>query len=890
MALTAGHRLGPYEILGALGAGGMGEVYRARDTRLGRTVAVKILPSADLEQQTRFAREARAIASLTHPHICTLYDVGRHDATDYLVMELLDGQTLAARLQQGPLAYGDVLKYGLQIAQALETAHRAGVVHRDLKPSNIMLTAAGAKLLDFGIAKLYPSPVAGLATMTEPTPLTGSGALIGTLQYMAPEQLEGRDADPRSDLFALGAILFEMMTGRRAFEATGPARLIAAIMSSAPPTSELEARAPSGFVDLVMTCLAKNPDERRQTAHDVVLQLQWLARQPAADKEVAGTPPSPHAARRKWAGAALLLATAAAVVAAGVLIGDERVGQPIRVSILPPDNERPLSAFAISPDGTRLVFSAPGHSGVNMLWIRPLASPPPVVVPGTEGASDPFWSPDGRSIGFFAGAKLKVVGPQLGSGAPAVGVLADAPAPRGGTWSSDGTIVFAKNIEDGLYRVAASGGSVTPVTTLDRSRRENSHRWPQFLPDGRRLLFFARGTPDEQGIYVGTPGSRDWKLLLRTSAAARVAALPARTWLARFAGGVEGRLFFTRDETLMVQPFDFEELELRGEPSPLAQPINIQTNTGLFSVSSAALAYRVASDFPSCAWVDRSGRLIAAIDATGDNPRMSPDGKHLAFVKVDHQTGSGDIWMIDVARGIANRLTDEPSYEWRPVWSPDGTQVAYSSNREGPLDLFARAISGTDAERKVLASGNRKTPTHWWRSDGHDVLLYQEEHPTRGWDLMALRTAGDATPRPVLTTRFNEVGAVLSPDGKWVAYASDETGQYRVYVRSFALDAASRALAAGRTWSISADVGSAPQWSGDGRELFYVGREDKLMSVPIKAGPAFEPGAPVPLFNLADGEWFGVAPDGKRFLTVSPDARRTVPVTLFLNWADAVAR
>ncbi|HJZ70908.1 MAG TPA: protein kinase, partial [Vicinamibacterales bacterium] len=503
MAIAAGARLGPYEIVSAVGAGGMGEVYRANDTRLDRTVAIKILSSADPSLEARFEREAKAIAGLTHPHICTLYDVGQENGTKYLVMEYLDGQTLDCRLQRGPLALHEALRVAVQIADALDTAHRAGVVHHDLKPGNIMMTSSGAKLLDFGLAKLRPVR-AGFsgditAIATQSAPLTSVGSLVGTLQYMAPEQLDGHEADARSDLFAFGAVLYEMTTGRRAFAGSGAASVIAAIMSSEPPTPDLQKLAPR-LEHLVKTCLIKDPERRWQSAHDVVLELEWIA---SAQREEEGPVARTRRHDWKWVSAAGAVG-ALALSFAQYLAFSEPQRPAIRLSVLPPQDAGFVGSPAISSDGARLAFTARAASGQTALWIRALDSSTSVAINGTAGATDPFWSPDNRSIGFFAQGKLKTVSAQLGSGPAPVQTLADAPQPRGGAWSADGTIVFARNIEDGLYRVAATGGEVTRVTTLDLTRLENAHRWPQFLPDGRHLLFFARSSSSaHQGIYVG---------------------------------------------------------------------------------------------------------------------------------------------------------------------------------------------------------------------------------------------------------------------------------------------------------------------------------------------------------------------------------------------------
>ncbi|MGH9363953.1 MAG: protein kinase domain-containing protein, partial [Thermoanaerobaculia bacterium] len=524
MTLSAGFRLGPYEVLAPLGAGGMGEVYKAKDTRLERTVAIKVLPahlSSSEEMRQRFEREARAISQLSHPHICALYDVGSHEGTEYLVMEYLEGETLATRLAKGSLPLDQTLSCGIQIADALDKAHRQGIVHRDLKPGNVMLTKSGVKLLDFGLAKLRQAesePVASRlsALGTEGTPLTAEGTLLGTLQYMAPEQLEAKEADARTDIFAFGATLYEMATGRKAFSGTSQASLISAIMTAEPALiSTIQPMTPPALDRMVKTCLAKDPDERWQNAHDLMRELRWIAELGSQ----AGVP-GPVVARRKsrerfsWGLTAVTLLVALAAVAAAVRYAHRAamLARPMRSSMVLPEKSA-LRAAAISPDGTRVVFVARDSSGRNLLWIRPLDSLAVQPLPGTENPSFPFWSPDSRFIGFFADGKLKKID---ASGGPPQ-TLCDAPVNRGGTWNREGVILFAPVSDGPIYRVSASGGLPTPVTRLDPSRGETSHRWPFFLPDGQHFLYLVAsfgGPKEKTGIYVGSLDSKEEKFLL----------------------------------------------------------------------------------------------------------------------------------------------------------------------------------------------------------------------------------------------------------------------------------------------------------------------------------------------------------------------------------------
>ncbi|HXW06431.1 MAG TPA: protein kinase [Vicinamibacterales bacterium] len=881
MLLAAGTRLGPYTIVTPIGAGGMGEVYRARDTRLDRTVAIKVLPSTDEELRQRFAREARAIASLTHPHVCTLFDVGHEDGTDFLVMEYLEGQTLASRLEGGPLDLQEALRHGIAIARALDAAHRAGIVHRDLKPGNIMLTRSGAKLLDFGLAKLRARaldtamPLA--ATVTGTPPLTASGIIVGTPRYMAPEQLEGKEADARTDLFALGVVLYEMVTGRPAFQGSTPASLIAAIMTSDPPPVPLQQVSPPAFAELVRTCLIKDPEERRQSAHDVRLELEWIASGPQMQA------PSGPRHQRLWLLMAGALALAVALGVSAAMWYPRREGPaPVFRAALPLEDHGPHAPI-LSPDGRRLAFT--GREDENSqwrLWIHSLESSRSDPMPGTDGAMQPFWSPDGRFVGFFADRKLKIV--SADPGALAVRAIADAPEPRGGTWSPDGTIFFARNIEDGIYRVDAAGGEVRTVTVLDRDKRQNSHRWPQILPDGRGLLYLARSAlAEHQGLYAGTPDSNDWKLVVRTPFAGQVTVAHPGGW----PRPNTSHLLYIRETTLMAQRFDLDQLELRGQPVPLAHSVATYVNRGVFTAAGDVLAYSVGSQ-PRPAWFDRKGEFLQTMTSpTASHPSLSKDARFIAFDRIDAASGAGDIWLEDRARGVTTRLTSHPGFDWIPIWSPDGSRIAFASNREGTMDLYIKPVDGSEPERLLLKSDERKVPTGW-SGDGA-VLLFEQETVTNGWDIWALPMNGSGQPFPVLQSEFNETQAVLSPDGLWLAYTSDETGEPQIYLKGFPEGIAAGALGTQRPERVSPRGGVQPQWRVDGRALFYIAGDQRLMAVSVGTGTANPLALPTPLFATGLGgpteTNYAVTPDGERFLLAKSGSERPAPLQLILNWS-----
>ena len=870
MTLTPGTKLGPYEIQSQLGAGGMGEVYRAKDTRLDRTVAVKILPS-DLsdnpEAKQRFDREARAISSLNHSNICTLYDVGHQAGVDYLVMEFLEGETLADRLEKGPLPAEQLLKCGIEICEGLEKAHKTGVIHRDLKPGNIMMTKAGAKLMDFGLAKSIPASARPGSSLTKTMsgvsrdqPLTAQGTVVGTFQYMSPEQVEGKESDARSDIFALGAVLYEMATGKRAFTGKTQASIVAAILASdPPPITVVQPMSPPTLDRVVKVCLAKDPDDRFQTAHDLKLQLQWVM-QPSSQ---AAEMPS---RRAKWWRGPLWVASAALCILAALLLGwnlrRPQTGESVRFVAEPPVNARFTGPIVLSSDGRKLAFIATNASGVDQLWIRYLNSLDPQALPGTDGAGFPFWSPDSAHLGFFADGKLKTIA--LSGGPPLS--LCDVADARGGTWNSDDVIVFAPNSAGGLSRIAANGGPVTDAT-IREEKSETTHRWPVFLPDQRHFLFYIDGKPEVTGVYAGELGSKDKKKVISADL---------------FSGTAPpGFLLYGRDHVLMAQRFDEKKLQPAGEPvsvSPLWYSINYSGLTAYSASQTGILAYRTGGEAQSrLVLVDRTGKPVSTLPPIGalSEPMFSPDGKRL---------GVSDglfISVVDIASGSSARFTFTEAGE--PTWSPDGKWIAFASKRGGNFDISEKLASNAGTEQVIVESNTSKYMDDW-SPDGRFLIFEQVDPKTRS-DLWIVPMAGTRTARPFLATPYNELHARFSPDGKWVAYASDESGRFEIYVRDFP--------AANSKYQVSSQGGAEPQWSADSCELYFVAFNKELMAVPITAQNGdFQSGTPQPLFQthtagiLDQRNYYAATKDRNRFLVVAPFEENAAPISVILNWTS----
>jgi Tol biopolymer transport system component len=906
MSLTPGTRLGAYEITGQLGAGGMGEVYRARDTRLDRDVAIKVLPpdlAADPQFRARFNREARTISQLQHPHICTLHDIGDADGTAFLVMELLQGETLAERLKKGTLPLDEALQIAIDVADGLSAAHKQGIVHRDLKPANIMLTRTGAKLLDFGLAKHRDEHASLSATVsaaaTDAASLTAVGTILGTLPYMAPEQIEGLDVDARTDIFALGAVLYEMITGRRAFQGKSQPSLIAAILSTDPPAPSHVLAGISPNLDHVVTrCLAKDPANRWQSVRDLGLELEW-AKAPVTSSETAAA-----AARR--AGRLTIVSLALVIVAVGALIASVMYVRSFRSATTAPDIRFEIPAtgspfnLTISPDGRSVAYVAPSETGVAMLWVRPLNALEARMLPGTNGAQTPDWSADGQSLVFVVPGERKVKKVDV-AGGPAQ-TLADL---QGGfsrsTSNREGIILFGNTL-GGIRRVSASGGDASAITELDRSRGEVGHNTPWFLPDGRHFLYTAWSTqPENRAIYVGSLDSTIRKRLMTAESKALYAP--------------PGFLLFLRAQTLMARRFDADRLEFTGDAVRVAEDVAYNPQLGqsaFYASDEGTLIYRKGSvvERPGTrqwVWKDRAGNTRGTLDlplTANVDLRLSPDGTRVAYFNGGSEafilgSGSGDVWIYDLDRNLPTRLTTDAAPSGFPVWSPDGTRVVFSSRRgtAAATALYEKASNGAVPEQIVLQPESGTVVfARDWSQDGRFVVFEKFSTLRRGLprrELWMLPMSGERKPSPYLATAFDEGQPVLSPDGRWLAYVSNETLTNQVVVQPFPDPSSGK-------WQISADGGVYPRWRHDGRELYYLDPQRRIVAVAVGAEGGFTVGKPTPLFETglpfsSNGPPvpYDVSGDGQRFLIAvpqdpSPPTTNATPITVVLNWQSAL--
>ena len=881
MSLSLGARLGPYEVLSLLGAGGMGEVYRARDTKLGRDVAIKILPElfiSDPGRVARFEREAQLLAALNHPHIAAIYGLEESGGSRFLVLELIDGESLAERLARGPVEMPEALAIARQIVDALEAAHEKGIVHRDLKPANLMLTAEDqVKVLDFGLAKALEgdarSDLAHSPTVTFAG--TEAGVILGTAAYMSPEQAKGRVADKRSDVWAFGCVLYEMLAGKRAFEGEDVSDTLAAILRGEPDWNALPRDVSAPIRTLIRRCLEK---DRKARIPDISVVRFLMMETEHASGGIGTVVPAAMARsnRAAWgiAGVLALGLVPAAIIVVRHLREAPRAADVIQFTIPPPEESlfANIPQFAVSPDGRHVAFVATS-TGAPMLWIRSLDTVSARLLPGTDQVSYPFWSPDSRAVAFFAGGKLKKV--QVAGGPPAV--ISDEASGRGGTWNGDNIILFGPLDSGPIQRVSAGGGTPTAATTLDTAQNENAHGWPYFLPDGRHFLYLSMGG-----------GQRPSEVKLRSLDSNEVTSIVATDSNVAYGSG---HLVFWRDGSVMAQPFDIDARQLKGDPFPVAEPVAHAAPRASFSVSTTGVLVYSRGGTPTLTrltWMDRTGRQLGTVGDPSQyfNITLSPDERRVAASLVPNIGGDRDIWVIDLARAVSSRLTFEPGVDAGPAWSPDGSRIAFSSNRSTGKGLYQMSSSGEGQAQLLMKMPGVSLPTDWSR-DGR-LILYSITASKTGGDLWIVPVLGDAKPYPLLQTTFNETNGEFSPDVRWIAYSSDESGHEEVYVQPFP--------PTGATYQISRIGGTQPMWRGDTKELYFLMRDGTMMSATINTAGGFNAGIPKALFasgvtNFANRHQYAVTRDGKRFLIVAAQQGSSSPsLTVVMNWPVSAAR
>ena len=854
MELKPGGKLGPYEIVASIGKGGMGEVWRARDPRLGRDVAIKVSAAQFTD---RFEREAKVIASLNHPNVCTLYDVG----PNYLVMELVEGPTLAEQIRQGPIALEEALGLARQIAEALEAAHDKGIVHRDLKPANVKIRHDGSvKVLDFGLAKSVEQVEVG---PDSPTLLSAMGTIIGTAGYMSPEQARGKPVDKRADIWAFGVVLYEMLTGKWLFQGEDLVETLAAVVHKEPDLSGV----PERVRPLLTRCLVKDPRKRLRD----ITGMEFLL----AEASVLTAPSQARLGKTAWwMGGAAVLAIALAGLAFVHFRETPPVGQTLRYTVGVPESSR-VNSFAVSPDGKMLVIAA-NVNGKWQLWLRAMDALQAQPMPSTEGAIYPFWSPDSRYIGFFADEKLKKV---AANGGPSQ-ALCDAPTARGGTWSRDDVILFSSEGGGSIRRVAAAGGASSDVM--------KDGRHPVFFPDGRHFLYTAQSGTSRlfKGVYVGSLDGKENRQILPDGSGAVFAPSPLN--------GRAGHILFVRENTLMALPFDAADAKVTGEPYPVAGGVSLTTNGSYLPASVSNNGLMLYSSGVSAggtyqiAWFDRSGKALGPVGAPGgvQDLSISPDEKFVAFRR--NAGASSDLWIRDLIRGTEMRFTSDPSVNGIPVWSSKGDRILFVSTRNGPNNLFQKASSGSGRDELLFSSRAGDKPTQWSK-DGR-FIVYEESDPKNKQDIWVLPAEGAAAerkPMPFLRTEFNEEYGQLSPDSHWMAFTSDRSGREEIYVRPFPPGEGE--------WAISIAGGSFSRWRADGKELYFVAADGKMMAVAVKATagakPSFEAGVPVALFDThmrsdVAAFQYDVTVDGKRFLinTTGTGTVTAPPITVVTNW------